>query len=450
MRCGGIPSVALALSIALGGVALPAGRTALRYAPGGQLLSAENPDWSEVYTLDGNGRRTRIRYTTLGASVDVTYDGAGRVTALSAPGGTLTYRYDQAARLSAVGLSGSAEIALSHDAQGRLATIAYPNGLRAALVSETPGQPAALRWTDGAGTTLAGSDGAAGPRPHAGPTALEHDSAGRIVAIGARRFAYDARGHMIRATTLDGQAVEIVYDAEGRPVRRKSAAGILSRLYWKDRPLADVGGPAPRLYVFHPETRSPLAYAEGDEVIYLLTDLSGTPFAAADADGRIVEQFAADTFGRPTKPPSRPFFFQGEIYHASLGLYAFGSRWYAPDLGLFLAPEPVTAATTRRPSTQPRVVDDLGSRGHLRLAVARRDDEHAARASGLLSSARSLAHDRPPADAAPGSARAGGSGRDQRRHAEQSREEHASHASRSVTAGLATYKPRRHAGCVHR
>jgi RHS repeat-associated protein len=85
-----------------------------------------------------------------------------------------------------------------------------------------------------------------------------------------------------------------------------------------------------------------------------LTDEAGSVCALAHTGfvGAIAEQYRYDAWGRTTFMDSgfagRPrslyglrFLFQGGEYSEATGLYRFGARWYSPDLGRWLSPDPI-------------------------------------------------------------------------------------------------------------
>jgi RHS repeat-associated protein len=85
-----------------------------------------------------------------------------------------------------------------------------------------------------------------------------------------------------------------------------------------------------------------------------LTDEAGSVCALAHTGfiGAIAEQYRYDAWGRTTFMDSgfagRPrslyglrFLFQGGEFSEATGLVRFGARWYSPDLGRWLSPDPI-------------------------------------------------------------------------------------------------------------
>jgi RHS repeat-associated protein len=81
---------------------------------------------------------------------------------------------------------------------------------------------------------------------------------------------------------------------------------------------------------------------------FLLTDQVGTLRAVADSTGTIVKRIDYDSFGNiiaDTNPSfSVPFGFAGGLHDWDTGLVRFGARDYSPELGRFVAKDPIDFA----------------------------------------------------------------------------------------------------------
>ena len=74
--------------------------------------------------------------------------------------------------------------------------------------------------------------------------------------------------------------------------------------------------------------------------------------ALVDASGAVVESYTYDAWGVtvirnaggaaiPASAYGNRFMFQGREYSAATGLYNFRARWYSPELGRWLSPDPI-------------------------------------------------------------------------------------------------------------
>jgi RHS repeat-associated protein len=206
-------------------------------------------------------------------------------------------------------------------------------------------------------------------RADAGDTPYEHDSAGRRThagaADGARTYRYDAAGEL-REVLRDGALVaHLSYDHKGRlaAVRRAApvtgagspeAYGPAARteryLYGPDDELVavtDGAGSPLRVIVRTPlgpiaEIRDP--GGPDQAITFLHLDHQGTSHLVTDETGGVAGEWRFCPFGTPSGAGRTRPRFAGRDWHADLGLYRFGARWYDPVTGRFLTPDSFTGA----------------------------------------------------------------------------------------------------------
>jgi RHS repeat-associated protein len=99
---------------------------------------------------------------------------------------------------------------------------------------------------------------------------------------------------------------------------------------------------------------------KGNNFYYYHYDGLGNVRAITDASGAVVETYTYDVYGKPTIhkgtgtqehtstgeiiPESQignPFFFTGKMFDSTTGLYYYRNRYYDPELGRFITPDPV-------------------------------------------------------------------------------------------------------------
>ncbi len=191
-----------------------------------------------------------------------------------------------------------------------------------------------------------------------GDERLEYDAAGRLIARTragreVARYAYDAWGRLV-AVRRGGRTIRYTYDPLER-IATRSVDGALTRyVYDADRLLAEVGpNGRERVYVYGPGRDEPLAYRdrgrgrERDTWTYLHADALGTVLAYSDAAGRRVDRVAFTPFGelaRGPRDPDRPLFYAGRLVDREAGLVSMRARFYVPELGRFLDPDPAGLA----------------------------------------------------------------------------------------------------------
>jgi RHS repeat-associated protein len=75
---------------------------------------------------------------------------------------------------------------------------------------------------------------------------------------------------------------------------------------------------------------------------YYHFDGLGSIIALSNSSGAVVEQYTYDVFGTPDSVSSigNPYLFTGREYDSETGNYYYRARYYAPDIGRFLQPDP--------------------------------------------------------------------------------------------------------------
>lgn len=309
---------------------------AVEYAPSGIRTAVQYANGVRTdYTYDaGTSRLGRIR-TWAPGSGEVHYDAAldvsigGDVRAINdlraSPSGLIR---DQAFELDAHGRLLRAEGA---DAAGsyvqEFAYDATGNLLRNPLIS-----PEALTYTPGT-NKLTGAGAV---------TMFDHDANGNLTVLPGRRLTFNARGQLESVLLDDGTQVRYAYDHRGFLARKDvtPAAGPSRRSLYFDMGFELDESAAVRLVyagdllvaVDRDGTRS---FVHNDHL------LSAVVFTADD--GTAAAEIGYYPFGAPTIPPAtsgRPSFTKRRLDNDT-GLYYLQARWYAPDLGRFVSPDPL-------------------------------------------------------------------------------------------------------------
>ena len=245
------------------------------------------------------------------------------------------YRYDVQGRLASALLNGSIMEAYEYGRNGeRVADRIRARGMaRRDLVYDSSGRLA-----------------------RAGRATYLHDRSGRrAVVAGARGRTHlvHERGHGLRAAYLaNGLVKEYENDDMGRPVRVISGGRIVEVFHWLDelRLGAWEDRSGVRLVEFaYGRGRIPRAVrvtTGGRSVGYLLgADQVGTVKAVATHGGRLVQYLQYNSFGNVLERSGLdlrlPLGFAGGVVDRDTGLVRFGYRDYDPDVGRFIAPDPL-------------------------------------------------------------------------------------------------------------
>lgn len=248
--------------------------------------------------------------------------------------GHSSYEYDAAHRLTAShGAAGEGRF--EYDPAGNLTT-----------------QPGLARAEFGEGNRLLSADGAT----------FDHDARHRVCARRGRgaewRYEHDALGRLVRASS-EGVDWAAGYDALGRRVWTRSA-GATTRYAWDaDRLAAEVGPDgALRVYVYADEhALSPIVFVDyagvdadpaSGRAYYLFHDHLAAPVRVEDDAGRAVWSARREPYGRTAitrrvgdgPPVDLRLRLPGHHYDPETGLHYNGARYYSPDLGRYLEPDP--------------------------------------------------------------------------------------------------------------
>lgn len=227
-----------------------------------------------------------------------------------------------------------------------------------------------------------------------GSTRHDYDADGNLIAKrgprGTWRYHWNDRGLLVKVERPDATVVEFTYDPLGRRIS-KTHAGKVTRWVWDghvplhewveavqvaaapadDEPPADepsvdgereadarahpILGPPDSLitWVFDPESFVPAAKISGGRVLGILTDFLGVPVAMVDAEGERVWSASHDTHGNLTHlegdPDACPLRFPGQYADAETGLHYNRYRYYDPEAGLYLSPDPLGLSGGMRP-----------------------------------------------------------------------------------------------------
>jgi RHS repeat-associated protein len=253
--------------------------------------------------------------------------------------GGIRYRFDPGERLVDVLRERGPSEAFEYDAAGNLTRLARhaPDG----------GDDEGLTY--GPGNRLLSR----------GETRYEYDAQGRLArkidhadSPAARTWTYewDSLDQLRSVTRPDGITWKYLYDPFGRRIRKTSAHQRVDFVYSgpvpvHERRTHDEGWTG---WVFAPGEHVPLAKVKGGFVYPVITDHLGTPHEMVDSDGRLNWVHRGAAFGASALPgtgdaASCPFRFQGQYEDEESGLCYNRFRYYDPDCGRFISPDPLGA-----------------------------------------------------------------------------------------------------------
>ncbi|HEV3031688.1 MAG TPA: RHS repeat-associated core domain-containing protein, partial [Polyangia bacterium] len=294
------------------------------------------------------------------------YDLAGRMTdAIDAERGRLHYLHDPVGRLCAVQRGDASASFYDFDAADNRALKAEAPAGTAVPIDQVraPNARSGLRFdagrleAAGCDVEVAKLDRGNGIAEVVGPnrrTSYHHDARGRLVKKEVfvldqptRTWLYhwNGSGTLSSVVTPEGARWTYAYDALGRRASRRGPTGETRYVWTRNRLLhVLVEGRAPRTNVFHPERAPVLAHQRDGEVFFPLTDQTGAISKVVDEGGAIVRRNENGPWGETppgAPPPEGEDGFAGQIYDPESGLYYNVHRYYDPELGRFISPDPI-------------------------------------------------------------------------------------------------------------
>ncbi|WP_431496146.1 RHS repeat-associated core domain-containing protein [Pseudomonas brassicacearum] len=358
-------------------------------------LVCEHQGWGTLrYRYDACGRLNHLRLPD-DSQLDYHHAPGGALTAIDLNGSRLTehrfdggrerqrqqgrllsdYDYDEQGRLKAQTVWQSRQQQLfwrdyAYSAKGNLQTLSdnrnrrsyqYDPLDRLTRIDFSHSEPPEHFCHDPAGNLLMQD------RP--GPTTLKGN---RLLKEGDRHYDYDAFGNLLRErrgqalvsayrydsqhrligiTAADGRETSYRYDAFGRRIS-KTVDGLSTEFFWQgDQVVAENSPRHHRSYVYEPGTYRPLAMLDGEGLkacpFYYHLDHLGTPQELTSFSGQIVWSARYNGYGKLTELQhgggeqlEQPLRFQGQYFDPESGLHYNRHRYYNPETGRYLTPDP--------------------------------------------------------------------------------------------------------------
>ncbi|MFQ6595211.1 MULTISPECIES: RHS repeat-associated core domain-containing protein [Pseudomonas] len=166
-------------------------------------------------------------------------------------------------------------------------------------------------------------------------------------------YRYDCQHRLIGLTTPNGQTTHYRYDPFGRRIN-KTVDDTTTEFFWQgDKLIAEHHAELHRSYLYEPDSFRPLVLLEGfgpkeTKPYHYQLDHLGTPQELTDNEGEIVWSAHYRAYGEIARLDvgkiDNPLRFQGQYCDAESGLHYNRHRYYNPDIGRYLTPDPVKLA----------------------------------------------------------------------------------------------------------
>jgi RHS repeat-associated protein len=208
-----------------------------------------------------------------------------------------------------------------------------------------------------------------------------YDRAGKLLKANGNTYRYDEEGNLIEkkqngeskwiykwnqegmleeVIRPDGESIEFRYDGLGRRIYKRYKNTITKWFWDNNKPLhewkehavtgemlsnAAVDGKGIITWMFEENSFSPISKLKEDKQYSIVTDHLGTPFQMYQQDGEKFWEAALDSYGNPKMVKgdkgSCPFRFQGQYEDVETGLYYNRFRYYMPEEGVYMSPDPI-------------------------------------------------------------------------------------------------------------
>ncbi|MGR5109787.1 polymorphic toxin type 15 domain-containing protein [Vibrio jasicida] len=158
-----------------------------------------------------------------------------------------------------------------------------------------------------------------------------------------QRCTYDAKGQLIFVES-EGRLCQFEYDALGRRIKKISENGTTEFIWQGSHLVGEYSRSGYRWYLYQPNSFVPLALIENGECYFYQCNQIGTPERLVDSKGQVVWQAAYDTFGFAhvaIETVKNNLRLQGQYFDIETGLHYNLARYYDPQIGRFIQPDPL-------------------------------------------------------------------------------------------------------------
>jgi RHS repeat-associated protein len=272
-----------------------------------------------TYNKDGNNRlRSAAASSPSGPvlSLAYAYDNVRNIVTITdnlTPSSSQTFAYDELNRLTSASSAATGALGYAYDPVGN---VTLKEGVSYAY---DPIQVHAVRTM---------SDG----------HAFTYDSNGNLLADGTRTFEYDFSNRPLSIATTGAGSTVFTYDGNGQRAKKQTfSATTVTTTTYVGRLFECTDGTCYR-HVYAGAKRIALIGGDGTVRYYHGDHLDSTR-VVTDGSGSVIERIDYRPFGQSATSPTK-YRFTSKEFDAETGLYFYGARYYSPDMGRFISPDP--------------------------------------------------------------------------------------------------------------
>jgi len=278
------------------------------------------------------------------------YDEQGRLHAHALNHYRRQYNYDKRGNLTRILDTRKGQHAYHYDALDRLTRADHAQDLQERFVHDPAGN---LLMQDRIGPSVIKGN----RLTMQGDRHYDYDAFGNLLRERRGRgqqlvteYRYDGQHRLIGVTQPDGTQASYRYDPFGRRIS-KTLNSQTTEFFWQgDTLIAEHSADHHQSYVYEPDSFRPLALLEGFgpenvKPFHYQLDHLGTPQELTAPDGEIVWSAHYRAYGQIARldvnAVDNPLRFQGQYFDQESGLHYNRHRYYNPDNGRYLTPDPV-------------------------------------------------------------------------------------------------------------
>ncbi len=194
--------------------------------------------------------------------------------------------------------------------------------------------------------------------------AFTHDPNGNMTRLPGRTLAYDAKQQLVGVHVAGGQDVRFLYDHRGALALRTSTGPLGQSISLLFDTIYEVNDGVPVRWVYAGEF--PIAREIAGAKVFLHNDHLGSAVVYTDEAGDRLTEAAYYPFGGLAVAPSvrQLARFTAKRLDDAIGLYYFNARWYNPELGRFVSPDPLYLFHPEQGIQEPRRLNPYAYAGN--------------------------------------------------------------------------------------
>jgi RHS repeat-associated protein len=186
---------------------------------------------------------------------------------------------------------------------------------------------------------------------------LFYDDNGNTLNLGSKTFSYNEKNELSRVSTAKGLTAEYGYDHEGYRVSKlvKEAQGLTRQTFFI-RLDVEIRDGSPAYFVRLNNLRVAIIHDGKTEFVH--SDSDGSTAYFTSATGTKLAAIAYRPFGNLPNASGNPDFrtFSIHPFDAESGLYYMRRRYYAPETGRFLTPDPLALNQPQKFLSNPKAL----------------------------------------------------------------------------------------------